>query len=79
MRVQNCPPCVFFLTDDLRTDRDRRQTFTRTLTYDLQTGSRMKEYPIFMPLGFRDASEEILRQLAIRQGSQNGISFRSDG
>ena len=57
-------PCAFFLTDGLPGDRDWHQTFTSTLTYDRQTGSGMKAHPIFVPFGFRDAREDVLRQLA---------------
>jgi uncharacterized protein YegL len=57
-------PCAFFLTDGQPTDRDWHQAFTRSLTYDRQTGIGLKEYPIFIPCGFRDAKEEVLRQLA---------------
>ena len=57
-------PCAFFLTDGLPNDRDWHQTFTNTLTYDRQTGRGMKAHPIFVPFGFRDASEDVLRQLA---------------
>lgn len=57
-------PCAFFLTDGEPTDRDWHQTFSSTLTYDRQTGHGMKAHPIFVPFGFRDASEKVLRQLA---------------
>jgi|SRR5579859_469704 len=57
-------PCAFFLTDGLPTDRDWHKTFTRTLTYNRSTGEGMKAHPIFVPFGFRDAREDVLRQLA---------------
>jgi len=57
-------PCAFFLTDGEPTDSDWHQTFTSTLTYDRQTGQGMKSHPIFVPFGFRDAQERVLRQLA---------------
>ena len=57
-------PCAFFLTDGLPGDRDWHQTFTNTLTYDRQTGRGMKAHPIFVPFGFREAHEDVLRQLA---------------
>jgi uncharacterized protein YegL len=57
-------PCAFFLTDGEPNDRDWHQTFTSTLTYDRQTGQGMKSHPIFVPFGFRDAPESVLRQLA---------------
>ena len=57
-------PCAFFLTDGQPNDRDWQQTFTSTLTYDRATGHGMKAHPIFVPFGFRDAREDVLRQLA---------------
>jgi uncharacterized protein YegL len=57
-------PCAFFLTDGLPNDGDWHQTFTSTLTYDRQTGKGMKAHPIFVPFGFRDARDDVLKQLA---------------
>lgn len=57
-------PCAFFLTDGQPDDRDWHQTFVRTLTYDGENGGGMKDYPIFVPFGFRDARVDVLRQLA---------------
>lgn len=57
-------PCAFFLTDGEPTDSDWRVTFRDTLTYDAKTGHGLKAHPIFVPLGFRDASAAVLRQLA---------------
>jgi uncharacterized protein YegL len=57
-------PCAFFLTDGQPNDRDWHQTFTSLLTYDRATGQGMKAHPIFVPFGFRDAHEYVLRQLA---------------
>lgn len=57
-------PCAFFLTDGEPNDGDWHRTFTNTLTYDRQTGRGMKSHPIFVPFGFRDAPESVLRQLA---------------
>jgi len=57
-------PCAFFLTDGEPTDSDWHITFRDTLTYDARTGRGLKAHPIFVPLGFRDASEIVLRQLA---------------
>ena len=57
-------PCAFFLTDGEPGDRDWSQTFTTQLTYDPGTGMGMRSHPIFVPFGFRDASEPVLRQLA---------------
>ena len=57
-------PCAFFLTDGEPTDRDWLNTFRMTLTYDKNTGVGMKQYPVFIPFGFRDAQEAELRKLA---------------
>jgi uncharacterized protein YegL len=57
-------PCAFFLTDGEPGDRDWAQTFTTQLTYDPATGAGMRSHPIFVPFGFRSASEQVLRQLA---------------
>ncbi|MBJ7330459.1 MAG: VWA domain-containing protein [Solirubrobacteraceae bacterium] len=52
-------PCVFFLTDGEPLDGDYAQTFRDTLTKPAT-----KAYPVFVPFGFRDAPEAVLRQLA---------------
>jgi len=57
-------PCAFFLSDGEPLDHDWHQTFTGTLTYDRASGHGMKGHPIFVPFGFRDAPEAVLRQLA---------------
>jgi uncharacterized protein YegL len=57
-------PCVFFLTDGEPLDSDWQQTFVNTLTYDPATRTGMKGHPIFVPFGFRDAPEKVLRKLA---------------
>ena len=57
-------PCAFFLTDGEPNDRDWHQVFAGTLTYDRESGRGMKAHPIFVPFGFRDAPEDVLRQLA---------------
>ena len=57
-------PCAFFLTDGAPNDRGWHKTFTDTLTYDRQTGQGMKSHPIFVPFGFRDAPENVMKQLA---------------
>lgn len=70
-------PCAFFLTDGLPTDRDWHKTFIDTLTYDPRTGRGMKRYPVFVPFGFRDAREEVLRKLAYPPG--RGRWYHSKG
>jgi uncharacterized protein YegL len=57
-------PCAFFLTDGEPNDRDWHQTFVSTLTYDASTKTGMKGHPVFVPFGFRDAPEDVLRKLA---------------
>jgi uncharacterized protein YegL len=61
-------PCVFFLTDGEPQDRDWHQTFTSTLTYDSGTKVGMKGHPVFVPFGFRQAPEDVLKKLAYPQG-----------
>ncbi|QNE20760.1 hypothetical protein F1D05_26170 [Kribbella qitaiheensis] len=57
-------PCVFFLTDGEPNDGDWNQVFKDTLTYDAATGTGMRSYPIFVPFGFRQAQEEVMKKLA---------------
>jgi uncharacterized protein YegL len=57
-------PCAFFLTDGEPLDVNWSDTFRATLTYDQQTGVGNKTHPVFVPFGFRDAPEQIMRQLA---------------
>ena len=61
-------PCAFFLTDGAPNDRDWHQTYTSTLTYDKESGTGLKAHPIFVPFGFRSASEAVLAQLAYPKG-----------
>jgi uncharacterized protein YegL len=63
-RLKVYRPCAYFLTDGLPTDGSWLQTFASTLTYDKATGSGMKGHPLFIPFGFRDASEDVLNKLA---------------
>jgi uncharacterized protein YegL len=57
-------PCAFFLTAGEPLDPDWDRTFRDTLTYDAAIGRGMKSYPVFVPFGFRDAPEHVLRKLA---------------
>jgi uncharacterized protein YegL len=57
-------PCAFFLSDGEPLDHDWLQTFRATLNYDRSTGTGMKMHPVFIPFGFRDAPEDVLRTLA---------------
>jgi uncharacterized protein YegL len=61
-------PCAFFLTDGEPTDRNWLDTFRTTLTYDKNAGVGMKQYPVFIPFGFREAQEAELRKLAYPLG-----------
>ena len=61
-------PCAFFLSDGEPLDLDWEATFRATLTYDPATGAGMKGHPVFVPYGFRDAQEEVLRKLAYPKG-----------
>jgi len=63
-RLKVYRPCAYFLTDGLPTDRSWQQTFVSTLTYDKAAGTGMKGHPLFIPFGFRDASEDVLNKLA---------------
>jgi uncharacterized protein YegL len=57
-------PCAFFLTDGEPLDDDWWETFKNTLTYDRTTRVGMRQHPVFVPYGFRDAPEDVLRKLA---------------
>ena len=57
-------PCAFFLTDGEPQDSDYWETFKSTLTYNRATRVGMKQYPVFIPFGFRAAPENVLRKLA---------------
>ncbi|HVY09524.1 MAG TPA: VWA domain-containing protein [Mycobacteriales bacterium] len=72
-------PCVFFLTDGEPQDGDWHQTFTRALTYDKATGTGMKSHPIFVPFGFRDAREDVIRQLAYPPEKSKWFFARTHG
>jgi uncharacterized protein YegL len=61
-------PCAFFLSDGAPGDPDWEQTFRATLTYDPTTGAGMKGHPVFVPYGFRNAPEHVLRKLAYPLG-----------
>jgi hypothetical protein len=45
-------------------DDDYWETFKSTLTYDRVSGVGMKQHPVFIPFGFRDAPDEVLKKLA---------------
>lgn len=57
-------PCVFFLTDGAPGDSDWYQTFKSLFSYDPTAKSGNRAFPYFVPYGFRDAPEHVMRQLA---------------
>lgn len=57
-------PCAFFLTDGEPNDSDYFETFKSALTYNGVTGVGMKQYPVFIPFGFRAAPDSVLKKLA---------------
>lgn len=57
-------PCVFFLTDGAPGDTDYLQTFQSLFAYDPETKQGNPAFPYLVSFGFRDASEEVMRQLA---------------
>ena len=57
-------PCAFFLTDGMPGDSDWYQTFQSTLTYDRRTEAGNRCHPIFVPFGYRDARDDVMRKLA---------------
>jgi uncharacterized protein YegL len=63
-RLKVYRPCAFFLTDGQPTDRSWLQSFSSTLTYDKANGTGMRGHPLFIPFGFRSASEDVLKKLA---------------
>jgi len=57
-------PCAFFLTGGTPGDSDWYQTFQSTLTYDRRTETGNRSHPIFVPFGYRDARDDVIRKLA---------------
>ena len=70
-------PCAFFLSDGAPGDSDWEQTFRSTLTYDPVTRTGMKGHPVFVPYGFRDAPEGVLRKLAYPMGKAKWYHSKS--
>jgi uncharacterized protein YegL len=70
-------PCAFFLSDGAPGDSDWEQTFRSTLTYDPVTRTGMKGHPVFVPYGFRDAPEAVLRKLAYPMGKAKWYHSKS--
>lgn len=70
-------PCAFFLTDGEPNDADYWETFKSTLTYNGVSGVGMKQYPVFIPFGFRDAPEDVLRKLAYPPGKSRWYHIKS--
>jgi uncharacterized protein YegL len=71
-------PCAFFLTDGEPGDPDWSQTFTAQLTYDPVTRTGMRSHPIFVPFGYRDAPEHVLRQLAYPRNRGKWYQAKTD-
>jgi uncharacterized protein YegL len=71
-------PCAFFLTDGEPNDADYWETFKSTLAYNGVTGVGMKQYPVFIPFGFRDAPEEVLKKLAYPPEKGRWYHIKSD-
>lgn len=57
-------PCVFFLTDGAPGDADYLQTFRSLFAYDPETKQGNKAFPYLVSFGFRDAPEDVMKQLA---------------
>jgi hypothetical protein len=71
-------PCVFFLTDGAPGDRDYAGTFRSLFAYDPATKTGNRAFPYFVPFGFRDAPEDVMRRLAYPDfGSIRGRWFLS--
>jgi uncharacterized protein YegL len=70
-------PCAFFLTDGEPLDSDFAQTFKSALTYDAVTGVGMRQHPVFIPFGYRDAPEDVLRKLAYPPGKGRWYHIKS--
>lgn len=61
-------PLAFFLVSGPQEDPGWNQVFRETLTYDRKTGTGMKQYPVFIPVGVgAGPSDETLRSLAYPQ------------
>lgn len=71
-------PCAFFLTDGEPLDADYWETFKSALAYNGVTGIGMKQYPVFIPFGFRDAPEDVLRKLAYPPEKGRWYHIKSD-
>lgn len=70
-------PCAFFLSDGAPGDSDWEETFRATLTYDPAAHVGMKGHPVFVPYGFRDAPEHVLRKLAYPMGKAKWYHCKS--
>lgn len=68
-------PCVYFLTDGEPSDVDWRQALRDMLSDGAM--ARMGAYPIIVPFGFRDATDNTLRRLAYPPGVSRWYHARS--
>jgi uncharacterized protein YegL len=72
-------PCAFFLTDGEPLDDGWRETFEATLTYNRVSGAGMRNHPVFIAFGFRDAPADVLECLAYPPGRGKWHHVKSDG
>jgi hypothetical protein len=57
-------PCVFFLTDGEPGDPNYLDTFKRLFGYDPVSKVGNRAFPYFVPYGFREAREDVVKSLA---------------
>lgn len=71
-------PCVFFLTDGAPGDSDYAETFRSLFAYDPESRTGNRSFPYFVPFGFRDATDQVMRKLAYPDfGTTRGRWFLS--
>jgi hypothetical protein len=68
---------ALFLTDSEPLDHDWEQTFKATLAYNPVTNTGMRQYPAFIPFGFRDAPDNVSRSWPTRPRGAGGITLRA--
>jgi uncharacterized protein YegL len=80
LRADRCRiyrPRAFFLVSGPPQDPDWYQVFRGALTYDRATGTGMRQYPIFFPVGVgAGPSDQTLRSLAYPQGKAREFRAR---
>lgn len=71
-------PCVFFLSDGAPGDSNYSQTFRSLFAYDPETGQGNKAFPYVVSFGFRDAPQQVMKELAYPDfGKSKGRWFLS--